>query len=245
MAPARMRRVMSLNSDGSTVIHRAVATTTPPAIAGHLHNAPEFIADAATADIPGVADFRRPSAAGGWRSQPLGRRKKRRKHKQLVFRFEFAPLLPPACPRCGPGRTNPLCSSPFLRSSCELGSLRILRCRSRRVLGCRSLRDLRLRSLRHLLLHDRISGCAIARFGRTGWQVSEIGYGMWGMGGWTGSDDEESLRALDRAFALGCNFFDTAWAYGDGKSETAARRGAARAHRGRGCTSPPRSRRRT
>ncbi len=57
------------------------------------------------------------------------------------------------------------------------------------------------------------------RFGRTGWQVSEIGYGMWGMGGWTGSDDDESLRALDRAFALGCNFFDTAWVYGHGKSE--------------------------
>jgi aryl-alcohol dehydrogenase-like predicted oxidoreductase len=56
-------------------------------------------------------------------------------------------------------------------------------------------------------------------FGRTGWQVSEIGYGMWGMAGWTGSDDEESLRALDRALALGCNFFDTAWAYGGGKSE--------------------------
>src|SRR3954467_9911751 len=56
-------------------------------------------------------------------------------------------------------------------------------------------------------------------FGRTGWQISEIGYGMWGMGGWTGSDDEESLRALDRASALGCNFFDTAWAYGAGKSE--------------------------
>jgi aryl-alcohol dehydrogenase-like predicted oxidoreductase len=58
------------------------------------------------------------------------------------------------------------------------------------------------------------------RFGRTGWQVSEIGYGMWGMGGWSGSDDEESLRALDRALALGCNFFDTAWVYGAGKSET-------------------------
>ena len=58
------------------------------------------------------------------------------------------------------------------------------------------------------------------RFGRTGWQVSEVGYGMWGMGGWTGSDDEESLKALDRALALGCNFFDTAWAYGQGKSET-------------------------
>ena len=57
------------------------------------------------------------------------------------------------------------------------------------------------------------------RFGRTGWQVSEIGYGMWGMGGWTGSDDEESLSSLQRAVDLGCNFFDTAWAYGEGKSE--------------------------
>jgi len=57
-------------------------------------------------------------------------------------------------------------------------------------------------------------------FGRTGWQVSEIGYGMWGMAGWTGSDDQESLQALDRAFALGCTFFDTAWAYGAGRSET-------------------------
>jgi aryl-alcohol dehydrogenase-like predicted oxidoreductase len=57
------------------------------------------------------------------------------------------------------------------------------------------------------------------RFGRAGWQVSEIGYGLWGMGGWTGSDDEESLEALTRAFALGCNFFDTAWVYGLGKSE--------------------------
>jgi len=57
-------------------------------------------------------------------------------------------------------------------------------------------------------------------FGRTGWQVSEIGYGMWGMGGWTGSDDQQSLEALERALALGCNFFDTAWAYGQGKSET-------------------------
>ena len=56
-------------------------------------------------------------------------------------------------------------------------------------------------------------------FGRTGWQVSEVGYGMWGMAGWTGSDDEESLKSLDRAVALGCNFFDTAWAYGDGHSE--------------------------
>ncbi|MFQ5857502.1 MAG: aldo/keto reductase [Anaerolineae bacterium] len=57
------------------------------------------------------------------------------------------------------------------------------------------------------------------RFGRMGWQVSEIGYGMWGMAGWTGSDDEESLRSLQRSVDLGCNFFDTAWAYGDGHSE--------------------------
>jgi aryl-alcohol dehydrogenase-like predicted oxidoreductase len=56
-------------------------------------------------------------------------------------------------------------------------------------------------------------------FGRTGWNVSEVGYGMWGMAGWTGSDDEESLASLDAAIALGCNFFDTAWAYGDGHSE--------------------------
>ena len=56
-------------------------------------------------------------------------------------------------------------------------------------------------------------------FGRAGWQVSEIGYGMWGMGAWSGSDDAESLASLQRAVELGCNFFDTAWIYGDGHSE--------------------------
>jgi aryl-alcohol dehydrogenase-like predicted oxidoreductase len=56
-------------------------------------------------------------------------------------------------------------------------------------------------------------------FGRTGRQVSDVGYGMWGMAGWTGSEDEQSHSSLDRAIALGCNFFDTAWAYGDGRSE--------------------------
>lgn len=56
-------------------------------------------------------------------------------------------------------------------------------------------------------------------FGRMGWQVSGVGYGMWGMAGWSGSDDTQSYAALDRAIELGCNFFDTAWAYGDGKSE--------------------------
>jgi aryl-alcohol dehydrogenase-like predicted oxidoreductase len=52
-----------------------------------------------------------------------------------------------------------------------------------------------------------------------GWNVSEVGYGMWGMAGWSESDDRESMAALHRAVELGCNFFDTAWAYGAGKSE--------------------------
>ena len=56
-------------------------------------------------------------------------------------------------------------------------------------------------------------------FGRMGWMVSEIGYGMWGMASWSKSDDKESLESLQRAVDLGCNFFDTAWAYGDGRSE--------------------------
>ncbi len=56
-------------------------------------------------------------------------------------------------------------------------------------------------------------------FGRTGWKVSEIGYGMWGLAGWTGTEQKEVDEALDRSVELGCNFFDTAWAYGDGLSE--------------------------
>lgn len=58
------------------------------------------------------------------------------------------------------------------------------------------------------------------RFGRTNWEVCEIGYGMWGMAGWTGSDDDESLHSLQVAVDMGCNFFDTAWGYGAGKSES-------------------------
>ena len=57
------------------------------------------------------------------------------------------------------------------------------------------------------------------RFGRTGWMVGDVGYGMWGMGGWSGSDDAESLEALQLSVELGCNFFDTAWGYGAGHSE--------------------------
>lgn len=57
------------------------------------------------------------------------------------------------------------------------------------------------------------------RFGRKGWNVSEIGYGMWGASGWKGSDDSQSEQSLDLAVDRGVNFFDTAWGYGEGHSE--------------------------
>lgn len=57
------------------------------------------------------------------------------------------------------------------------------------------------------------------KLGRTGFEVSEMAHGLWGMSGWSGSDDKESLEAMQLATDLGCNFFDTAWAYGEGKSD--------------------------
>ncbi len=61
------------------------------------------------------------------------------------------------------------------------------------------------------------------RFGRLGWEVSGVGYGMWGIaggeGGWSGADDAAGREALQTAVDLGCNFFDTAWIYGRGHSE--------------------------
>ncbi len=57
------------------------------------------------------------------------------------------------------------------------------------------------------------------RFGRTNWQVSEIGYGMWGLAGWKETDQTEVLNALEKSVELGCNFYDTAWGYGAGASE--------------------------
>lgn len=57
--------------------------------------------------------------------------------------------------------------------------------------------------------------------GRTGLEVSEIGFGAWGISGaqWLGAEDRESLRALETARTNGINFFDTALAYGEGHSE--------------------------
>jgi aryl-alcohol dehydrogenase-like predicted oxidoreductase len=65
-------------------------------------------------------------------------------------------------------------------------------------------------------------------FGRLGWQIGEVGYGMWGMGGWSGSDDKESIAALELAASKGVNFYDSAQAYGDGRSEQLLARLAAR-----------------
>ncbi|MBO0912343.1 MAG: aldo/keto reductase, partial [Acidobacteria bacterium] len=57
------------------------------------------------------------------------------------------------------------------------------------------------------------------KFGRSGVDVGDIAPGLWGMGGWSGSSDKESLEALELAVALGANFFDSAWAYGTGRSD--------------------------
>ena len=59
------------------------------------------------------------------------------------------------------------------------------------------------------------------RLGKTGLEISEIGYGAWGISGvqWEGAEDDESIRALNRAIDLGLNFIDTAAAYGEGHSE--------------------------
>ena len=58
------------------------------------------------------------------------------------------------------------------------------------------------------------------RFGKTGWKISEIGFGCWGMGGnWGPRSDEKARAALRKALQLGVNFFDTAYVYGDGHSE--------------------------
>jgi aryl-alcohol dehydrogenase-like predicted oxidoreductase len=59
------------------------------------------------------------------------------------------------------------------------------------------------------------------KLGKTNFEVSEIGYGAWGIGGkqWLGGTDDESVRALRRAIDLGLNLIDTALAYGGGHSE--------------------------
>jgi aryl-alcohol dehydrogenase-like predicted oxidoreductase len=57
------------------------------------------------------------------------------------------------------------------------------------------------------------------KLGRTGFDTCDISYGLWGMSGWSGSNDQQSLDSLQLSVDSGCNFFDTAWAYGEGKSD--------------------------
>jgi aryl-alcohol dehydrogenase-like predicted oxidoreductase len=59
------------------------------------------------------------------------------------------------------------------------------------------------------------------QLGSTGLEISEVGFGTWGIGksAWLGAEDDESLRALHKAIDLGLNFIDTALAYGEGHSE--------------------------
>ena len=61
----------------------------------------------------------------------------------------------------------------------------------------------------------------LRQLGKTNFEVSEIGYGAWGIGGtmWVGAADKESLAALRHAIELGVNFIDTALVYGNGHSE--------------------------
>lgn len=60
----------------------------------------------------------------------------------------------------------------------------------------------------------------LRRLGRTGLQVSEIGFGAWAIGGsWGATDDATSLAAMHAAVDAGVTFFDTADVYGDGRSE--------------------------
>ena len=95
--------------------------------------------------------------------------------------------------------------------------------------------------------HAKMGGprCAIGRSGGPAgrWARSATGCGGWRAG--PARTTTESLASLERAIELGCNFFDTAWAYGDGAQRAAARPGRARPSRTGRSTSRPRSRRRT
>ncbi len=65
-----------------------------------------------------------------------------------------------------------------------------------------------------------MAGMKYRTFGKTDWQVSEIGYGAWAIGGgWGPQEDRDSLAALHKALDLGVNFIDTAAGYGNGHSE--------------------------
>jgi aryl-alcohol dehydrogenase-like predicted oxidoreductase len=57
------------------------------------------------------------------------------------------------------------------------------------------------------------------KLGKSGFNVSDIGHGLWGMGGWSDADDNISRAALRLSIEGGCTFFDSAYAYGQGHSD--------------------------
>ncbi|MDE2110157.1 MAG: aldo/keto reductase [Alphaproteobacteria bacterium] len=57
------------------------------------------------------------------------------------------------------------------------------------------------------------------KFGKTGFEVSEVGHGLWGMGSWSDADDDISRAALRSSIMGGCTFFDSAFVYGNGRSD--------------------------
>ena len=82
------------------------------------------------------------------------------------------------------------------------------------------------------------------KFGRLDWQVSQIGMGTWALGSnWGPQNDDDSIKALHQAIDLGCNFIDTARAYGDGRSERIIAQALNSGPRAIPSMSPPRCRR--
>ena len=71
----------------------------------------------------------------------------------------------------------------------------------------------------YITKREKLTTMEYRPLGRTGWNISEIGFGAWGIGGdWGNTDDTTSIAALHRAIDLGVNFIDTADVYGDGRS---------------------------
>src|SRR5216684_6776593 len=113
-------------------------------------------------------------------------------------------MLVPLAEASGPG----VIAQGFRRSSCHQLRITVNRPDSARRIYNRESQN-----------RTRGTHMIYRKFGRSGLEVSDIAHGLWGMGGWSGSDDRESTAALQLAVDLGCNFFDSAWAYGEGKSD--------------------------
>src|ERR671931_752881 len=74
-------------------------------------------------------------------------------------------------------------------------------------------------------VHVQETQLATTQLGRTGMEITRLGFGAWAIGGggwefgWGPQDDEQSIAAIHRALEAGVNWIDTAAAYGFGHSE--------------------------